>query len=327
VIRYRRFRNGDPPAIADLWNECFTNRGTYSLGSLGPLERAVFSKPFFDPAGFIVAEDASRVVGFVHAGFGPNEDETDLEATKGVICSLAVHEHYRRHGIGSELLCQAEDYLHGRGANVLFAGPKKPLNPFYLGLYGGCELPGFLLSDPAAAPFFEHHRYAGRQTTLVFQCRLDQPLVISDARFAQHRRQYEIQIIERAGINSWWQECVFGLSDPLEIRLEEKGSGLIAARAMAWELEGFSGRWNSPAAGVFDLVVRPELRRRGLARFLIVQILKYLQEQFFAVCEMQTPELNPAAVGLLRSLEFVQVDAGRVYQKLNSGEKNQSDPA
>src|SRR5215211_6528683 len=75
AMRYRHFRNADPPALVQLWNEALTRRGAVELRSHTPLDNAVFNKPYFDPAGFLVAEDdGGRVAGFAHGGFGPNED-------------------------------------------------------------------------------------------------------------------------------------------------------------------------------------------------------------------------------------------------------------
>src|SRR5436309_2328098 len=115
MLRLRRFRNDDPPKLAAIWNDAFTGRGTYPLRSLAPLERCVLSKPYFDPDGLIVAEDDGTPVGFVHAGFGANDQETACDRSRGVICAIAVRSTHRRRGIGSQLLRQAEEYLAARG--------------------------------------------------------------------------------------------------------------------------------------------------------------------------------------------------------------------
>ena len=54
----------------------------------------------------------------------------------------------------------------------LYAGAMFPLNPFYLGLYGGSELPGFLATDAAAEVFFTKRGYQVCRTTRVLQRRL-----------------------------------------------------------------------------------------------------------------------------------------------------------
>ena len=54
---------------------------------------------------------------------------------------------HRNDPLADELLAQSEDYLRERGAKVIYAGGIRPLNAFYLGLYGGSELPGMLAGD------------------------------------------------------------------------------------------------------------------------------------------------------------------------------------
>src|SRR5205085_279676 len=141
------------------------------------------------------------------------------------------------------------------------------------------------------------------------------PLRGADGRFAGLRRRFDARLVQRSTVGTWWNECVVGLLEPVEFRLEEKPSGVLAARALVWEMEGYSGRWNHPAAGVLEVQVRSDLRRQGLAKFLITQIMKTLQDQYFGIAEVQTSERNPSALALFRALGFEQVDVGRVYVK------------
>jgi ribosomal protein S18 acetylase RimI-like enzyme len=315
MLRIRAFRNDDPPGLVALWNQSVTGRGSYALHGAGPLERHIFSRPYFDPAGFLIAEDDGRMVGFVHAGFGPRQDESAQDRTGGVICAIAVLPSHRRRRIGSELLLKAEQFLAERGTKVVQAGPARPRNPFYFGLYGGSDSPGFLLSDAAAGPFFESHGYRGVATNFVLQRWLDRPVVVPDPRFAAVRRKYEMIDLSLTAVGSWWQECVLGLIEPTEFRLVEKLTGLPAARALAWSMDGYNDRWNAPAAGILDLQVRQDLRRQGLAKFLVMQLLRNLKERFIGIVEVHIPEANQAALGLFRALGMEQVDIGRVYRR------------
>src|SRR5262249_34017789 len=110
VIQYRTFRNPDPPAMVEIWNQSFINRGAFRLQNSALLEICVFSKPYFDPAGLMIAEDKGKLVGFAHAGFGPNAPETDIVTDFGIICAIAVLPSHRGQGIGTELLRRCEDY-------------------------------------------------------------------------------------------------------------------------------------------------------------------------------------------------------------------------
>src|SRR5262249_51183336 len=159
-------------------NESFSSRAIARLRHSSVLERHVFSRPFFDPSGLIIADENGKPVGFAHAGFGPNQRETMLARGQGTTCLIVVRPSHQRRGIGSELLLRSEAYLKERGAQTLFAGLGRPLTPFYFGLFGGSNMPGMLLSEKAAAPFMEVHRYRPWETTLIFQRLLDKPVNI-----------------------------------------------------------------------------------------------------------------------------------------------------
>jgi ribosomal protein S18 acetylase RimI-like enzyme len=315
VVHYRSFRNDDPPGLADIWNQAFSGRGAVQLRHSSPLERFAFAKPYFDPAGLIVAVDNGVPVGFVHAGFGPNDTESALSTAVGVTCAIGVRPSHRRRGIGTELLRRSESYLSDRGAQTIYAGPQRPLNPFYFGVYGGSDSPGFLTSDTLAEPFLQARGYQPAGTCLVFHRNLTRALNVVDPRFAAIRQSYEIRVMPRSGIISWWQECTLGPVEVLEFRLEDKSTRAVAARAGAWEMEGFSWRWGLPAVGLVDLVVQENLRRQGLGKFLLTSILRYLQDQYFGLVEAQALESNAAAMKLLQGTGFEQVDLGRIYRK------------
>jgi ribosomal protein S18 acetylase RimI-like enzyme len=300
--------------LVEVWNAAFTGRGAVRLQGPAWLEYFLFSKPYFDPQSVIVACADRQIVGFAQAGFGPTDTENALDPGAGVLCLLGVAPSHRGQGIGSELLRRAEAYLSGQGKPDLFAGPMYPLNPFTFGLYGGSYSPGFLDSDPQARPFLEHRGYAVERTCLVFQRSMQKPLIVSDGRFAAHRLRYEIQShpFQEA---TWWQECILGPVELHEYCLRDKLTGLTAARALLWEMETYTGRWNEHAVGITDLVVPDDLRRQGLAKFLLAQVLRYLSDQFFSIVEIQTLAENIAAIEMLRNLDFQQVDAGHIYRR------------
>jgi ribosomal protein S18 acetylase RimI-like enzyme len=312
VISFRSFRNSDPPAILEVWNESFTNRGAYRLRSCALMELGVYSKPYFDPDGLTVAEEDGKVVGFCHSGFGPNSAETGLAFDPGIICAIAVRPSHRRKGIGSQLLKHAEEYLGKLGSKEIVAGGMRPQNPFYFGLYGGSDGPGFLLSDSAAEPFLAHHGYQCRSSVVVLQRNLEGYLPAMDTRFVALRRRYDTQLVAQPESGSWWQSCVLGSFESVEFRLVDKLSGIPVARALVWETS--SSRQPCPlSAGILDVQVRSDFRRQGLGKLLVNQLVRYIQENAFKLAEVQVPEANQPALNLFRGLGFEQVDIGRTY--------------
>ena len=62
MIEYRCFRNEDPPRLADAWRAAALGQSAVQPMTTSVLEAAVFSKPYFDRQGLIVAVDEGRVV-------------------------------------------------------------------------------------------------------------------------------------------------------------------------------------------------------------------------------------------------------------------------
>ena len=315
MVQYRRFRNNDPPRIVEVWNETFSSRGSVRLRNSSPLDRYVLAKPYFDPAGLILAEEDGACVGFAHAGFGPNAEGSALDMTTGVIAVLGVRSGHRQKGIGAGLVEQCERYVKERGASAIVAGAKYPCDPFYFGLYGGSEGAGFLATDVAAQGFFEDRGYKLSQRALILQRSLKEPSKIFDPRFNNIRTRFDLRLMTRKKMDNWWQECIFGAVEPLDFYLEEKTTNHRVAHSLLWEMEGFCVRWNQPAVGIVDFKVEPEFRRQGLGKYYLTQLLRHLQEQFFEVAETHVDEGNTAGLAFCTNLGFKQVDVGNVYRK------------
>jgi ribosomal protein S18 acetylase RimI-like enzyme len=278
------------------------------------LEYLTFAKPYFDPAGLILAEsDGGAAVGFAHAGFGPAADQKGPDTSLGVLSALGVLPEHRGQGVGGELLRRAEAYLAGRGAKAVAAGPLGWLNPFTFALYGGSQGPGVLDSDLLAGPFLRKRGFAAAPGARVYHLRLEQFLGVADARFTAFRPRFEIVGGPWRGA-TWWQECVVGPVEVQELKLQEK-NGPVAGRALAWVMDTFNQRWGEQAVGLIALDIEPPLRRRGLGRFLLSQLLRYFHDQYFTLAEVQVLAGDVAAEGLVRGLGFELVDEGRLYRK------------
>src|SRR5262245_34637977 len=101
-----------------MWNASISGRGAAHAIDVADLDRLVFSKPYFDPRGITLAEEEGHAVGFVHAGFGA-DDEGQLSRDYGVIAMLVVVPSHRRRGIARDLVRRAEDYLRAGGGSTL----------------------------------------------------------------------------------------------------------------------------------------------------------------------------------------------------------------
>lgn len=315
LIHYRPFRNTDPPHLVEIWRSQPPERGLAQPMSLELFEQHVLSKPYFDRAGLIIALDDDKPVGFAHAAFGASDDEQGLSQMLGCTTLLMVRANYQRQGIGSELLRQAEEYLRSRGSTVLYAGAIRPLNAFYLGLYGGAELPGVLNSTPHAQALFQARGYREVDRCRVFHLDLKRFRAVVDRQQMQIRRGTTIVKHDDAPATTWWQACLYAPYFRTVYELQDRNDSRPIARAACWSMTPLATNWGVHAAGLVEVEVVAERQRQGIATFLIGEVCKSLLAQGMSVVEVQTMERNTAALGLYKKLGFVEVDQGVVYRK------------
>jgi len=315
VIRYRTFRNCDPPALAEIWRARNLERGLMQPMSSELFEQLVLSKPYFDSQGLIVAIDGDRPVGFVHAAFGPTEDESDLSTQLGVTCMVMVRPDYRRLGIGSELIARSEQYLRSRGSQVLYGGGIKPLNPFYLGLYGGSELPGVLESDVEAQRLYQACGYREIDRAIVLHLDLSSFRAAVNRQQIQNRRRATVKVVEDPPADTWWEACTMGSFERTRFDLISTSDAQRLATAAVWSMEPLATTWGVRAVGLIEFEVASQHRREGLATYLLGDLFRQVQQQGVALIEAQTMQSNTAALGLYARLGFHQVDQGVVYRK------------
>ena len=279
------------------------------------LEHAVFSKMHFDRRGLIVATRDDVPVGFVHAGFGPNEAGTDLDTTMGTTHMLMLRGGHEDPQLADELLAASEAYLRGRGASVTYVGGIKPLNSFYLGLYGGSEIPGVLQSNQLLHDCCGRRGYSETARVSILQCDLVRFRPPVSHKVRQLRRPTRVVESHDPIATNWWEACVWGSQQRDRFELLEKTSDRVIATASFWDIQPLSACWGICTAGLFDLDVEPDWRRRGCASYLLGEAFRLLRRRGVATIEAQTMSTNEAAKDLYRALGFVEVDHGLVFRK------------
>ena len=316
MIRYRPFQNSDPPHLAEVWRSQPPERALAQPMSADLFGQLVLAKPYFDNAGLIVAEDDGEPVGFAHASFGPDDAERRVVTDLGVTCLVMVRANYQRQGVGAELLTRSEDYLRSRGAKVLYAGGIRPLNGFYLGLYGGSELPGVLDSTPRAQRLFLAHGYREIDRTVVLHRELAGFRPPVDRQQMQIRRTTNVEVTYEPASRTWWQACTYGGFETSRFDLLPRQGGPPLASATFWTMEALSRSWGVNAVGLIELEVDSTRRREGLATFLLGEAFRQIQSSLgVSLIEAQTMHANAAARGLYHKLGFHEIDQGAVYRK------------
>lgn len=317
MIEYRRFHNSDPPKLVALWHASRLGRGAAGGFSFDAFELLNFAQRYFDRNGLILAVDSESgaVAGMVHAGFGPNEDQSGLDTGVGVICVVVVRPEYRRQGIGRELVRRGEEYLRAHGAETILAGPAAPFDPFYVGLYGGSQPSGFLESDPEAHPFFAALGYEPVDRFAILQRDLQTGRDPMSFRVVNVRRKTQLGMTHGPDDLTWWWITRYGRLDSLRFVLLPKGGGEPLAGVTILGLDLYLPKWQERVIGLTDLHVPEEERRKGYGQALLLEIAKRLREELVNKLEAHVSESNPAAARVLEASGFSRVDTGIVYRK------------
>lgn len=315
MIVYRSFHNDDTPHLIDIWRAQPRQRGLAQPVAAELFEQLVLSKPYFENAGLILAIDEEEAVGFVHAGFGPTDDGSGLNRRFGVISLLMVKPTHAEGEVGAQLLARAEEYLREHGAEVLYAGGIRPLDPFYVGLYGGSELPGVLASDTFARGVYQAAGYQEIDRVIVLARELAGFRAPVDRLQMQIRRNSIVEEQTDAPPRNWWEACALAPFHVTAFQLIESGRGQPSATARFWMLDTFAAGWGVQAAGLYELEVVPDRQHCGLAKFLVSDAFRRLAAGGVSLIEAQTMQGNSVALALYHKLGFAEVDSGVVLRK------------
>ena len=315
MLTYRTFRNTDPPVLANLWQSRASQPGLAQPVSSDLLEQLVFAKLYFDYGGLFLAWDKDRPVGFAHAGFGPNAEESWFSTDAGVTCVVLVRPDCAEDEVAAGLLDRCEEYLRRRGAKALYGGGLQPLDPFYLGLYGGSELPGVLDSDLVARRAFAARGYHEVERTVLLRRELGGFEATVDRRQMQVRRQMLVEVTVDAPTRTWWEACTVGGFERTRFDLVPRGGGSVVATATFRSMEPSGTVSVGRAAGLTNLSVDAAYRRRGLAIFLLSEAFRQFLRQGIVQVEVQACKSDAVTLQILQKLGFWQVDQGGVWRK------------
>ncbi|MCH8043673.1 MAG: GNAT family N-acetyltransferase [Planctomycetes bacterium] len=315
LICYRAFRNNDPPGLVDIWRSQVPVRHLMQPMTLQIFSQLVLAKPYFEREGLIVALQDHKPVGFVHAGFGPSDDRRGPSHEVGVVCMLMVRPHDEEAAIRDELLSRAEQYLVDRGARTILGGAGGSYRPFYLGLYGGSDMPGVLDEDRPTRQAYLARDYAEEEQVLIFQRDLSSFRAPVDRRQRELRRSVSMTVEIDPPVRNWWEACTWGCFDRKRLSIQSRADGQTLASATFWTMDGFSTSWGVHAEGLAEVTVDPGATRQGLATCLLGEAMRRLHDQGISLIEAHAPADHVALIGLCQKLGFEQVGRGTQFRK------------
>ncbi len=313
MIGFRCFRNDDPPRLADVWRSADLGPAAMQPMTAALLEAAVFAKPYFDRRGLIVATDDDRVVGFAHAAFGPTADRTGIDTATGTTLLVAIVPHAEAAAIGDGLLTRSAAYLRERGAKTVLGGGSAAMRSFYLGLYGGSDLPGILDSSAAIQGIFRRAGYEEAERIAVLRRRLaDFRPPVNRLQLAI-RRNTVLRVIDEPTRRSWWEAATTAGIALRRYELRNHGEELLGS-ASFWDMQPLASSWGITAAGLLHVDIEGPRRRQGLAKYLVAEAMHDLAGEGVSIVEAHVAVANTAAGRLFESLGFEAVEHGTVFR-------------
>ena len=268
------------------------------------LDQTVLAKPYFEQAGLLMAVDDSLPVGFVHAGFAPNRELSDLDHSIGIISQLKVVDVESRDTVASELLERACDYVRNKGAQQIYFGSQYPYSPFYLGLYGGAQLGGVLDEDEHVVRALQTAGFEAKEKIVTYSRTLAGFRTAVNRQQMSIRRQFKINAIADPLETSWWESCTFGLAERDCFHALPKNSNDIVGTAKFWDIQPLANKWGVASRGLHEFEIAPEHFGTGLDLFLLGESLRHLMQSRIGLVEILCRESDHALQACLNTLGF-----------------------
>ncbi len=221
----------------------------------------------------------------------------------------------RQAEVADGLLDRCEQYLRRHGARECCGGGFQPLHPFYIGLYGGSDLPGVLDSDTITRSVMAARGYHEVERTLLLSRNLDGFESQVDRQQMQIRRQMQVEVTADAPTRSRWEAFTVGGFDLTRFDLVIRGQSQAVATALFRSMEPSGTTGVGRAAGLIELSIAETQRRRGLATFLLNEAFRQFLRQGIVRVEVQTGEANTAAIGVFLKLGLQPTGRGGVWKK------------
>ncbi|MGE0757795.1 MAG: N-acetyltransferase family protein [Pirellulaceae bacterium] len=312
---FRPFLNSDIPGLVAVWNSQPASPRRLAPLTATLFEQYVLAKPYFDPHGLIVAEEQGRIVGSVHAGFATGAPFGALETGAGVICQLLVEpQHSSRAAIARGLLTEGEHYLQSRGSQELYGGGVGWTAPFYLGLYGGCRLPGVMESEVLWTTTMQDAGYASSRTQTIWQRELTDFRAPVDRQNLQLRRQARLKPLTDTEILRWQEACAWCWTERERYAVVPSAGGPARGVLQFWNMEPLSHSWGTRAMGLIEVTMSDADGTASVCCFL-GESLRAFQEQGVTVVEIQTADNDGILLDACRRLGFREVDRGVQFRK------------
>ena len=217
--------------------------------------------------------------------------------------------------VAGGLLAECEAFLVGRGAKTIHGGPVRKISPFYLGLYGGAELPGVLDSDTVSRRLYQDNGYEVVDRTLIYRRDLSGFRPPVDRRQVQFRRHMTVEVVADLPPSDWWDACTTGDFELTRFYLVPRGQRASVASVTVRDIGSTTASGPGRVAGIMDVDVDPAHRRQGLATYLLHESLRQLSQQGVVQVEGHASEKNTLGISVYEKLGLTHSDQATVFRK------------
>lgn len=311
----RPFRNTDPQALVELWRTLPALRARAQNFSTDLLERLILDKAYFTRDALLVAERDGKACGFVLTGNGPSADGGGVDVRRGAIFVLAVAPAADEADVARQLIAAAEERLRATGAEEIVAGGATPGHAYCLGLYGGSEVPGLLESDATALSYFLAAGYIERERRQIWQIDLPKFRPPFNPKVAPLASTHELVPVGDPPAKHWFEACTLGQMERYRFHVQTKAKQEYCGQVTFWDIWPLGETWGVRCAGLVEMEILGERRRKGLATFLFTRSLKLLADEGFVRAEIHTGPTHAGLAAMLAKLKAERVEEGIVLVK------------
>lgn len=112
-MEFKNFEEKYLSEVVKLWNDNVAAVTVYKPFTTTTFTHKFLENRFFDNAGLKLLFDGEKLVGIGHAIIN------DAPTSPGFITFVAIEKEYQRQGLGTKMLHELEEYLKGRGKEVI----------------------------------------------------------------------------------------------------------------------------------------------------------------------------------------------------------------
>ncbi|QDT12465.1 hypothetical protein K239x_44750 [Planctomycetes bacterium K23_9] len=307
VVEIRQFRNGDLPALADVWVQHWSALGPPPPVSTAIIEQSVLSRTFFDAQHLLVAVHDDHVQGWCH--FAPDVYQPST-AILSAICFTAE-------GLEScdQLLSTAETLIAESGFDRIVVGPLRDEISGYAGLAPLGHGIGVSVNDTRVSSLLSRQSYTGGQNVVRMTANTNPFRMPVDRQWMQLQRSTRMQVEQWIPADPRHASAMAHL-DVEHHELVDHRSDEVLASLSIWLSDPDAQVMNCSQA-ILDLgQIHHRAKLESAESFLIGSVIQLLANRRVFTIETAVDQDCSELIEQLAKLNFQSSERGQRWGKL-----------